>query len=398
VPLMRVMISGGGTGGGIYPALAIADALQASRSGVEFLWVGSPTGPEGDLVSRHGLAFEAVPSGPIAGVGPRALLSLPRIGWGVMRALGIVRRFKPDLLLMTGGWVTLPATLACWLRGVPVVIEMPDVEPGGTIKILSRLAARVAVSSAASIRHFKPGQAIETGYPLRSALLAAAGYDPLGQPTGEASQVRERGMAHFGLDEHLPTLLVLGGSSGARSINRAVAAQLERILKAGDEQVGCQIIHISGRLDWAWIQEEAARLPAEIAAYYHPVDYLHTQEMAYALAVADLVVSRAGASTLGEFPLFDLPAILVPYPYAWRYQKTNADYLVSRQAARQLDDERLMEELASVVSSLLHDEQAREHMAEASGALKRPDAAARVAAILIGVAGPALAENQGKRT
>jgi undecaprenyldiphospho-muramoylpentapeptide beta-N-acetylglucosaminyltransferase len=395
---MRVMISGGGTGGGVYPALSIADALKASQPGVEFLWVGSPAGPEGDLVSRHGLAFETVHSGPLAGVGLRALLSVPRIGWGVTQALGIVRRFKPDLLLMTGGWVTLPATLACWLRGVPIVIYLPDIEPGGTIRILSRFARTVAVPVADSAQYFKPGQAVETGYPVRSALLEAAGYDPLGQPTGKAAQVRGQGIAHFGLDERLPTLLVLGGSSGARSINRALLAQLERILKGDNGKPGCQIIHISGRLDWAWIQDEAARLSPERAATYHPVEYLHTREMAYALAVADLVVGRAGASTLGEFPLFDLPAILVPYPYAWRYQKTNADYLVSRQAALQLDDERLMEELASVVSSLLHDDQARERMAEASGALKRPDAAARAAAILIDVAQPALAENQGRRT
>jgi UDP-N-acetylglucosamine--N-acetylmuramyl-(pentapeptide) pyrophosphoryl-undecaprenol N-acetylglucosamine transferase len=395
---MRVMISGGGTGGGVYPALSIADALRASQPGVDFLWVGSSTGPEGDLVTRHGIAFEAVRSGPLAGVGFRAVLSLPRIIWGAIQALGLVRRFKPNLLLMTGGWVTLPATLACWLRGVPIVIYMPDIEPGGTIRILSRFARAVAVSATDSIRYFPPGQAVETGYPLRSALLAAAGYDPLGEPTGEASQARERGMAYFGLDERLLTLLVLGGSSGARSINRALVAQLERILKGDAGGPGCQIIHISGRLDWAWIQDEVDRLPPEMAAAYHPVEYLHTREMAYALAVADVVVGRAGASTLGEFPLFDLPAILVPYPYAWRYQKTNADYLVSRQAALQLDDERLMEELASVVSSLLIDDRARERMAKASSALKRPDAAARVAAILIGVAQPALAENQGKRT
>jgi undecaprenyldiphospho-muramoylpentapeptide beta-N-acetylglucosaminyltransferase len=395
---MRVMISGGGTGGGVYPALAVADALQAGQPGVEFLWVGSPTGPEGDLVARYGMAFESVHSGPLAGVGLRALTSLPRIGRGVVEALRIVQRFDPDLLLMTGGWVALPATLACWLRGVPIVITMPDVEPGGTIKILSRFARYVTVSASASVRLFKPGQAVETGYPLRSELLAAAGYDPLGQPTGEAGQIRARGFAHFGLDERLPTLLVLGGSSGARSINRALVARLERLLKGDDEGPGCQIIHIGGRLDWAWIQDEAARLPPEVAAAYHPVAYLHTEEMAYALAVADLVVSRAGASTLGEFPLFDLPAILVPYPYAWRYQKTNADYLVSRQAALQLDDERLMEELVPVVSRLLHDDQARQRMAEASGALKRPDAAARVAAILNGLARPALAENQGQGT
>ena len=395
---MRVMISGGGTGGGVYPALAVVEALKARQPDTAFLWVGGKRGPERDLVEREGIAFEAVPGGPIAGVGARALISLPRIAAGTLRALGLVRRFRPDVLLMTGGWVTIPATLACWLSGVPVVILMPDLEPGGTIRVLSRVAARVAVVAPESARFFRPGQAIETGYPVRPALLRAAGYDVLGQPLGEAAATRERARKRFGLAEGMLTLLVSGGSTGARSINRALTTSLERILACEGDGPGCQIIHISGRLDQEWVQRRADELPPELAARYHPVAYLHTDDMALALAAADLVVSRAGASTLGEFPLFGLPAILVPYPHAWRYQKTNAEYLVSRRAALRLDDDRLEEDLAPLVCGLLKDGDRRERMAASCRALRRPDAAARVAEVLAGPVQAASTESRGKGT
>jgi UDP-N-acetylglucosamine--N-acetylmuramyl-(pentapeptide) pyrophosphoryl-undecaprenol N-acetylglucosamine transferase len=146
------------------------------------------------------------------------------------------------------------------------------------------------------------------------------------------------------------------------------------------------VIHVTGRLDAAWVAEAAAGLPLKAAERYHPFDYLHSQQMALALAAADLAVSRSGGSALGEFPLFGLPAILVPYPYAWRYQKTNADVLVARGAALRLDDETLGDELLPALARLLDDAGAREQMAGASASLRRPDAAARLASALADLA------------
>jgi UDP-N-acetylglucosamine--N-acetylmuramyl-(pentapeptide) pyrophosphoryl-undecaprenol N-acetylglucosamine transferase len=383
---MRIMFSGGGTGGGVYPAIAVASALRAQRPDASFLWLGSTRGPEKDLVERAGLPFTGVAGGPVVGVGLRAVPNAARLLAGTVQALGVVRRFAPRALLITGGWATIPAALACWLRRVPVIIYMPDVEPGSTIQALSRIAHRVAVTAADSVALFAPGKAVETGYPLRSDVLAAAGFDPSGQPLTTPPPSRVTARERFGLLPGLPTLLVSGGSRGARSINQALTGGLPDLLGPEEAPV-CQIIHISGQLDRARVEEQVARLaetaPEPVANRYHAYEYLHGEDMALALAAADLVVSRAGASTLGEFPLFALPAILVPYPHAWRYQKTNADYLVSRGAAQRLDDERLASDLAPLVKQVLADQARRAAMSDAAGRLRRPDAAARIAALLI---------------
>ncbi len=387
---MHILFSGGGTGGGVYPALAVVNALRALHPRAEVLWVGSRHGVERELVERAGLPFEGVAGGPIVGVGLRALPNAFRLLLGTLQSLRILGRFRPDALLITGGWATIPAALACWLRGVPVAIYLPDVEPGSAIRALSRLARRVAVTAPDSTAFFAPGKAVETGYPVREDVLNAAGFDALGEPLAAPPDARAIARERFALSPDLPVLLVFGGSRGARSINQALLAQLPELLPHA------QVLHISGTTDAADVQARAetlgAALSAETAARYHTFDYLHSGDMALALAAADLVVSRAGASTLGEFPLFALPAILVPYPHAWRYQKTNADYLATRGAAVRLDDDKLTEHLTPTVKQLLLDADRREHMAGAARALRRPAAAAHIAGLLAG-----LASQQGNR-
>ncbi|MBN1122271.1 MAG: UDP-N-acetylglucosamine--N-acetylmuramyl-(pentapeptide) pyrophosphoryl-undecaprenol N-acetylglucosamine transferase [Anaerolineae bacterium] len=389
---MNILFSGGGTGGGVYPAIAIASALTARHPESNILWMGSTTGPESDLVARAGLDYVSVPSGPLVGVGLKAISGAVKIAAGTLKAWGIIGKFKPSVLLITGGWATLPAALACWLRGIPVVIYMPDVEPGGTIKAIARIAKRVAVTAESSVGMFPPGRAVETGYPLRADLLHAAGFDPLGDPLPYPPDIRDKALVRFNLSPDLKTVLVFGGSRGARSLNRALIASLPDLLPQA------QVIHITGRLDWPEVQTRAAdlasRLPSDLISRYHIEEYLHTDEMALALAASDLVVSRAGASTLGEFPLFDLPAILVPYPHAWRYQKTNADYLDSRGAAVRLDDDKLHDQLTTRITALLEPSQLIA-MSTASGALKRPGAAARIASLLLDVAADASAQAEG---
>lgn len=379
----RYLFSGGGTGGGVYPALAVIHALKMQHPHAEVLWLASASGPERALVEREGVRYVGVPAGPLVGMGLRAIPNALKLILGTIRAWGVVGRFRPAACLITGGWATIPAALACWLHRVPLAIFLPDIEPGGAIKALARLAAHLAVVAEDSLAYLPTGKtATVTGYPLRADLLQAAGYDPLGRPLPDPPASRAEAQRRFALHPDLPTLLVFGGSTGARSINRAVCAALEDLLGPA-EQPNCQIIHISGRLDAEWVREQAARLPADLAARYRAFDYLHSEEMALALAAADLAVARAGASVLGEFPLFALPAILVPYPHAWRYQKVNADYLESRGAAMRLDDDSLSNHLAPLVTQLLRDAPLRQRMAAAAAALRRPDAAARIAALLV---------------
>ncbi len=392
--MTRILISGGGTGGGVYPALAVAAALRdltprpplqhGEGEPVKMLWIGGGKEPERDLVTREGIPFETVASAPLAGVGWRVVLAPFKIGWGMLKALALVRRFKPDVLMITGGWVTIPPALACWLMHVPILIYCPDIEPGGTIRVLRRIAARVGIVSPQAAQYYRPDQVVEAGYPLRGELLQAAGYDLSGKEQDLAekarSSARRAAFETFALSGEDPVLLVFGGSTGARSINRAVTDHLEEILGRW------QVIHITGRLDAGWVREAASKLPAKLAGLYHCCDYLDSNQMALALAVADLALARAGASALGEFPLFGLPAILVPYPYAWRTQKVNADWLASQGAAIRLDDDRLGGELVPLLAQLREDQQERDRMAGAAASLRRPAAGATLANALVALA------------
>jgi UDP-N-acetylglucosamine--N-acetylmuramyl-(pentapeptide) pyrophosphoryl-undecaprenol N-acetylglucosamine transferase len=342
----------------VYPALSVAQTLIADRAirTDEVLWVGSRGGMEADIVLRAGLPFTAIHAGGLHGVGgSRLLLNAVHQALGVVEAVGLVRRFKPSVLLATGGFVTVPAALAAWLSGVPLLMYLPDIEPGLALRFVSRLARRIAVTVEDSRQHLAGRTVVVTGYPTRPGLAGAT---------------REEAAKHFDLDPDRPTILVTGGSRGARTLNRAVFAALPDWLK------DFQVIHLSGPLDWKETEQARASLAAEARAHYRAFPYLH--EMGLALAAADLVVSRAGASVLGEYPLFGLPAILVPYPHAWRYQKVNADYLAARGAAVRVNDEDLRARLAGEARNLLSDRGRLARMCAAARSAAAPQAAWKI--------------------
>lgn len=355
----------------MYPAFAVAEALQKPEAGaaasLHFVGGIGAGGMEPAMIARSGIQWDSVAyiqGGPVHGVSlPRMLVSSAKLAVGLAQALALVRRVRPGAALVTGGWASLPVALAAWVWRVPVYAFVPDIEPALTLKVTSRFARQVAATTIESARYFRPGQVVETGYPLRASLLAA-----------------DRGAAldRFGLDPARRTLLVTGGSSGARTINRALARILPDLL--ADE--GLQVLHLTGTLDWAEMQAAREALPVELQARYHAVDYLH-EGMGLAYAAADLVISRAGASTLGELPAVGLPAILVPYPFAWRYQKVNADFLVARGAAVRLDDEKMAAELLPLVRALLADPERLAGMAASMRALARQDGARNIARMLV---------------
>ncbi len=356
------LIAAGGTGGGVYPAVAVAEALRRIAPESPLYYAGSVGGMERDLVPRELLAgYIEIQSGPLNGVGlRRAAISLVKLAIGVVQAWRLIGRIRPAALFLTGGWATFPTAIACWLRRVPIAIFLPDIEPALAIKLLSRLSRIIMATTADSITYFPHGvTVIETGYPLRTAILNAK---------------RPAAIERFGLDPARKTLLVFGGSRGARSINTALAAILPELLADG-----LQVIHISGELDWATAQAERNALPAERKAHYHAFAYLHSEDMGQALAAADLVVSRAGASVLGEFPHFGLPAILVPYPFAWRYQEVNADWLAGRGAAIRLHDEALGAKLLPAIRRLLGPRSSLNAMHRASAALAHSGASEDIA-------------------
>ena len=348
----------------MYPALAVYEALKNKHPNVETLWVGGEGGMEADLVKRAGIPFRSVPAAGVHGVGLRALPgNLAKLTRGILESRRIIKDFQPNVLFFTGGFVAAPMAVAG--HDLPIVLYVPDIEPGLALKFLAYFADVITVTAPDSRKYFShPERIIHTGYPLRSGLL---------------NWSREEALAHFGLDSSLPTLLVTGGSKGARSINMAVLTSLNELLEM------TQIIHLTGSLDFQTAEQTAEKLPAHKKNRYHVLPYLH--EMGAALSATDLVLSRAGASSIGEYPFFGLPAVLTPYPYAWRYQKVNADYLAEHNAAVILQDELLNDKLLPVIKDLLLNQNKRDAMRAAMQKLSQPQAAGSIASQLAQLAG-----------
>jgi undecaprenyldiphospho-muramoylpentapeptide beta-N-acetylglucosaminyltransferase len=370
------LICGGGTGGHIYPALAaVAELRQMGLNAADILWIGTRGEVEETLVPQAGLKLESIAAGPIVGIPLRKRMqNAANLTWSLGKVNRVVATFKPTVLLMTGGYVNGPVALVARARRVPIMIYLPDVEPGSAIRALVRLADRVACTTEASAPYLPSQKMVVTGYPVRPELRAAA------------SLSRKAALAHFNLAAERLTLFVFGGSRGARSINRALMAILPELLAE------FQVIHISGTLDWPEVEHNATTLPVPEQAYYRPYAYLH-QEMGMAFRAANLVIARAGASMLGECPAFALPAVLVPYPHAWRYQKVNADYLAERGAAVRLDDNELSERLLPLVLDLFRDRERMAEMSAAAASLDRPDAARRLAQLLAGLSASGRPQN-----
>ncbi len=344
-----------------------APASQPSAGELQVLWVGGEGGMEADLVKREGVRFEAIPAAGVHGVGARSLPgNLWRVSSGFFAARHILRKFRPEVLFFTGGFVAVPLALASRVGGrARSLLYVPDIEPGLALKTIARFSDGIALTVDESGEYFpKHPSKVVTGYPVRPGLA-------------RWTEAEARGF--FALHEQLPVLLVFGGSKGARSINQALAGALPELLQE------MQVIHITGRLDWQMMEKVRESLPTEQLNRYRPYPYLY-DEIGAAMLLASLAVTRAGASTLGELPLFGLPAILVPYPYAWRYQRVNASYLVKRGAAEVIEDSALNEQLLVKVLGLLADRKKLGTMSQAMRSMAQPEAAARIASLLTGMA------------
>ena len=349
----------------MYPALAVLDALTKKHSDVEVLWVGGEGGMEAGLVKRAGVPFKEIPAAGLHGVG---LTRLPgnalKIIRGIRQSQRILADFQPDAMFFTGGFVAFPMAWAG--RGIPSLLYVPDVEPGMALNALARFASTIALTSEESRTYFKDQTKLAvTGYPVRPNI-------------GNITRAKARQQFGITAGDEKKVLLVFGGSKGARSINQALMYRLTEILPLAE------VIHISGELDWPQVSAFRASLPVALRDAYHAYPYLH-EEMGAAMAAADLVVSRAGASSLGEFPHFGLPAVLVPYPYAWRYQKVNADSLATHGAAEVLEDGLLQSSLGVVVKNLLTNRPKLAVMKRAMERLNKPNAASDIAELLYGL-------------
>lgn len=353
---MRLVITGGGTGGHVYPALAV---LHEADAGTEVCWIGTQGGLEQPLVERAGITYSGIAAGGIRGLALLTVVrNIGRLVRGFVQAWQELRRFRPDVVLATGGYVTFPVGVAAWLQRIPMVMYLPDIEPGLAVKALVPFATKVAVTAEPAAAHFATGKTVVAGYPVRPELQLSE---------RDSSAAR----ATFNIPEDTFVLLVFGGSQGAHSLNQAVAKNLGGLLECG------HVIHIHGKSDGEQLRSLHEALAPGGQARYHLYEYLH-DGMADALIAADLVVARAGASTLGELPAAGTPAILVPYPYSGAHQWANANFLVAEGAADAIDDADIAAELLPAVQELANDRTRLGEMRSTLRRLAQPDAARRI--------------------
>jgi UDP-N-acetylglucosamine--N-acetylmuramyl-(pentapeptide) pyrophosphoryl-undecaprenol N-acetylglucosamine transferase len=353
---MKFALAGGGTGGHVYPALAVAEELGAQPE-TELVYYGSESGPEHDLAIERGIAFRPIAAAQLRGRSPLRLANgLWSLWRGGRQASDWLKADPPAAIFATGGYASAPLGRPARRRRVPLVLFLPDVKPGWAVRYLQRYATTVACSVDASTQYLDARKAVVTGYPVRRQFLEAT---------------REQAIRRFELDPHLLTVLVAGGSQGSHPINLVVAEALKRLLERA------QVIHLAGATEERWLAREREQLPHWQQERYRLLAY--TEDMALAMAAADLAVTRAGASVLGELPATGLPAIVIPGDFS--DQHLNATHLVEHGAALALSSRRI-DELEGTITRLLDDAQERASMAAAMRALARPDAARRLAKML----------------
>jgi len=350
-----ILIIAGGTGGHVFPALAVAEVLD--RQSTPVIWLGTPLGLEARVVPQAGIPLETVTVRGLRGNGWTGWLKAPwMVARAVLQTLSVLRRHRPRAVLGMGGYVAGPGGIAAWLKGVPLIIHEQNAIAGLTNRLLSRLATRVLTGLGA---HF-PGDrgTTFTGNPVRGAITALAEADPAPPP----SRVR---------------LLVIGGSLGARTLNQRVPEALA-LLPAAEQPT---VLHQAGErsLETARAGYREAGLEADVRAFI--------DDMASAYRDADVVICRSGALTVSELAAVGRPAILVPYPYAVDdHQRANARFLVDADAACMIADNALSAQgLATMLRPLLGDPAARARMAANARRVGRPRAAEQVADVCLAV-------------
>ena len=356
---MRILIVLGGTGGHIYPGLALGEKLRNRNN--EVILVGKKEGI-GERIAREG-GFSFL---QIAGEGLVRRLSLKVFRFlgksiqGFFQSIQMFRHFRPDRVVGMGGYLAFPAVLAAKVSRITCAIHEPNVLPGLANRVLARIVDKIMVSFKETERYFPSNKTFLTGSPVRQSILSCS---------------RNEGLRKLNLVEGKKNILIFGGSQGSRSINLAVTKALNFLNPVRNK---IQIIHIVGIVQFPEIREE-----------YEKRDYLacvlpYLLHMEYAYSCCDLVICRSGASTVAEIIAKGLPSILIPYPYATAgHQKANAEFLSKRGACLLIEDSHLTGELvADTIIHLLDNEEELRGMAENTRRLSIDDAATRMAELI----------------
>lgn len=352
----KIIIAGGGTGGHIFPAIAIANALKQKQPDTEFLFVGAKGKMEMDRVPQAGYSIVGI---DIAGLNRSSLIkniSLPvKIIKSFFQVRKIFKDFKPDAVIGVGGYSTFPVLKQAQAKGIPTFIHESNSFAGKSNKMLSKGATRIFTGTDGMEKFFPAEKITVTGNPVR-------------KPIVESVITTEKALDFFGLQAGKTTLLVVGGSLGARSINEAILAGINELLKAG-----LQVIWQTGKS----LAAEAAHQAAEHREVWAN-EFITNMEYAY--AAADIVIARAGAMTVAEICVVKKPAIFVPYPFAAEdHQTVNAQQLVNKNAALMVKDAEAKNEVVKMAIGLAADKNKRNEISANLSKLAITDAAERIA-------------------
>lgn len=361
----RIIISGGGTGGHIYPAIAIANALKKANPAIEVLFVGAEGKMEMEKVPKAGYEIIGLPI-----VGIKRELSLDNLAFPVklvrslLKARSILRDFKPDVAVGVGGFASGPLLMVASMMGIPTLIQEQNSHAGITNKLLAKRAKTICVAYPGMETFFPKSKIKFLGNPVRSDII-------------DSGNKRAKALAHFGLEEHRKTLFVMGGSLGARSINESIRNGLKKLNDAG-----YQVLWQTGKTYIDTARESVRQARTERVKAH---DFIYEMDLAY--AVSDVVVSRAGALSVSELCLAGKPSILVPFPFAAEdHQTKNAMSLIHQNAALLVSDAHASRDLIETAIRLLEDPQKQKELSQNSRKLARPDAATAIAAEVVKLA------------
>jgi len=363
----RIVISGGGTGGHIFPAIAIGNELRSLNPKLDIVFIGGKERLESKIIPRYNFPFLEIPAeGFPRGLTLRWFKVIIKVISGFINSISLLRRLKPKVVIGTGGYVCGPVLLSAVLLGIPAVIQEQNTVPGLTNRILGRLVDEIYIAFEEAVEYFKNEKTLLTGNPIRREMSEAK---------IEKSQTYEK----LGMREDLKTIFVLGGSQGARSLNDAMMAALP-LLESFAQKI--QIVHQARDDDIEEVksQYESSKITNLVQPFFDDISEIYS--------LTDLMVCRGGAITLAEVTACGLPSIVVPYPHAAADEQTkNAQVMVKNGASIIVKDEELTGEgLAEIIISLLKDEKTLTKMANASRQLGKPYAAEEIAKSVLNLA------------
>lgn len=369
---MKLVVSGGGTGGHIYPGLAVIEFLLDMLPRARVLYVGTAEGMEADIVPKQGIEFARVRSGGIRGKSAvKAMAGAARAALGIVDAFRILKDFRPDVVLGTGGYVSGPVILAAWASRIPCAIQEQNSIPGKTNLVLASFVQRIFCAWEKTKAHFRgSSKVIVTGNPVRKSVIEAK---------------RDEGYRRFGLDPGKTTVLLLGGSRGARTLMEAGLKIAEKV-----DSFGFQMLFITGNAYFDMVMERLGLKPQggiRTVKTGNLIVQAYVYDIEHALAAADVAVCRAGGMTLAEVTARGIPAVVVPSPnVAGNHQEYNARALQELGACEVLTENQGPGAIAEACFDLILNREKRERMAAASKAAGRPDAAETIARELIKLA------------